>query len=170
MNAAQAYQAQLRHAHFVYNGTTADVTPEGAHWQPGGVASSVAAAMAHVVFDEDLLMGILYGQPPLAMTTFAGKTGISDPQPIVTPEWVKSVRLDLPIFRKYTEAVFAATDQSMARLTDAELDREVDLSMMGMGKQSLAWCFDVIIIGHLHNLAGEISAVKGMQGLKGYPF
>ena len=27
-----------------------------------------------------------------------------------------------------------------------------------------------LLIGHLWSLAGEISAAKGIQGLKGYPF
>jgi hypothetical protein len=27
-----------------------------------------------------------------------------------------------------------------------------------------------LVIGHLNNLTGEISALKGAQGLRGYPF
>lgn len=171
MDAAKVYQAQAQFGHFVYDGTTADVTPEVAHWQPGGTASSVGAAMAHAVFAEDnIIHGMLQGKAPVAMTSFAGKTGISDPQMFNTPEWMKSVRLDLPAFREYTKAVFAATDQYLAGLTDAELNRKIDLTNAGLGRQSVAWCLDGLVIGHLHNYSGEISAIKGAQGLKGYPF
>jgi hypothetical protein len=29
---------------------------------------------------------------------------------------------------------------------------------------------EIFVIAHLNNLAGEISAIKGTFGLKGYPF
>jgi hypothetical protein len=38
-----------------------------------------------------------------------------------------------------------------------------------MGSMPLALAFVVFVTGHLNNLCGEISAVKGTFGLKGYP-
>ena len=158
-------------AHWVFNGTTADVTAESMHWGPMGNSSTVASAMAHVVFAEDnVVHGMLQGKPPLAQTTFADKTGISELSFYNKPEWVKSVRLDLPKFREYASAVFAATDQYIASLSESDLDRELDLTSVGMGKVNLGWALAVIVIGHMHDLTGEISALKGVQGLKGYPF
>jgi hypothetical protein len=29
---------------------------------------------------------------------------------------------------------------------------------------------NVLVAGHLNNMAGELSCLKGLQGLKGYPF
>jgi hypothetical protein len=46
----------------------------------------------------------------------------------------------------------------------------MDMSFVGMGILPLATVFAVVVVGHLNNLTGEISAVKGMNGLKGYPF
>jgi hypothetical protein len=30
--------------------------------------------------------------------------------------------------------------------------------------------FSIFVTGHLNNMCGEISAAKGTEGLKGYPF
>ncbi|GEM_PF-3622591 len=47
-------------------------------------------------------------------------------------------------------------------------DKEVDIP--GMGKKNLAFIINNFVILHIANLTGEISAAKGVQGLKGYPF
>lgn len=58
----------------------------------------------------------------------------------------------------------------LAGLNDADLDRKVDLPFAGFGPQSLGWIVSNVALGHLHNHTGEISALKGVQGGKGYPF
>jgi DinB superfamily len=127
--------------------------------------------MAHLVYDEDMIVnGMLLGKAPLSATTFAGKTGISDPQFAIAPEWPTKLRLNVTEFRAYQKAVFAVTDTYLASLKESDLDRELDMTSMGMGKQNVGWAFGMLIIGHANNLAGEISALKGVQGLKGYPF
>jgi hypothetical protein len=170
MDAVTLLKEQAQFAHEVYNGTTADVTETTAHAQPTGTANSVAAAMAHIIIAEDVVIhGMLQGGAPLYASAFAGKTGCTDPQWRITPEWSRSVRItDLAAFRAYTQAVFADTDKYIAALTDSELSRMVELPPMD--KPSVAWVLGSIVIGHMHDLVGEISAAKGLQGLKGYPF
>ncbi len=51
-----------------------------------------------------------------------------------------------------------------------ELGRQLDLSTFGLGAQSLNWALYNLVIGHAVSHAGEIAAVKGVQGLKGHPF
>ncbi len=41
---------------------------------------------------------------------------------------------------------------------------------MGSDKMPLSWCLSRLVAGHLDQLAGEISALKGAQGLTGYGF
>jgi parallel beta-helix repeat protein len=41
------------------------------------------------------------------MSEWAGKTGVSQPVPRITPEWGKTVEVDLVQTRAYSEAVFA---------------------------------------------------------------
>ena len=169
LNSYLRMEAQM--AHWEFDGTTADVSEASLHQSPRGAEASVASAMAHAIFAEDsVLHGIFQGKPPLATSAFAGKTGISEPSMMNSPEWVKTVRVDLNQFRDYSKAVAAATDQYIASLKDADLDRELDLTEWGLGKVSLGWGLAVLLIGHLHDITGEISAIKGTQGLKGYPF
>ena len=171
MDAIKLLEIHLQAAHSVFDSTTADVTEESAHKGPFGTAGTVGSQMAHLVYDEDLIVsGMLAGKSPLSATTFAGKTGISDPQMAIAPEWPKNVRVKLTEFRAYQKAVFAATDAYLAGLKESDLDRELDMTSFGMGKQNVGWAFGMLIIGHANNLAGEISALKGAQGLKGYPF
>jgi len=171
MDAIKLLESHLQSAHWIFETTTADVTEESAHKGPVGTAGTVGSQMAHLVYDEDLIVnGMLMGSAPLSATTFSGKTGISDPQMAISQDWTKNVRLDLAEFRAYQKAVFAATAAYTASLKESDLDRELDMTSMGMGKQNLGWAFGVLIIGHANNLAGEISALKGAHGLKGYPF
>ena len=46
----------------------------------------------------------------------------------------------------------------------------IDLSFIGMGTLPLALVFANFVTGHCNNLCGEISAIKGAFGRKGYPF
>ena len=108
---------------------------------------------------------------------WAGKTGVSEPQPGPGDDyearfaaWSRRVRVDLPAFRAYSKAVYEATDGYLASLADSELARELDLSGMGMGKQAVGFFLAAALIGHAYCHCGEISAIKGVQGKKGYPF
>jgi hypothetical protein len=80
------------------------------------------------------------------------------------------VKVDVAACRAYAEAVYAASEAFLAGADEAVLNRSMDMSFVGMGVLPLATVFAVVVVGHLNNLTGEISAVKGMNGLKGYPF
>lgn len=56
--------------------------------------------------------------------------------------------MDLPAFRKYARAVYAATDADVAPPSDADLDRKVDTRFIG------DW--------HAAEHTGEIAALKGL--------
>jgi len=98
-----------------------------------------------------IVNGILLGKAPLSATTFEGKTGISHPQTEITPDWPRSLRVNLDYFRPYQNAVFAATDAYLASLKDSDLDRPLDMSSMGMGMQNVGWAFGMLIIGHANS-------------------
>lgn len=79
-------------------------------------------------------------------------------------EWGRRVRIDRAAFAAHTTAVFAATDEYVASLTETDLDRTIDLG----GPMSLGAVLG-IIIGNVWLHTGEISALRGPQGAKGYP-
>ncbi len=177
MDAVTLLREQFQTAHQFLEGTMADVTQEQADWTPPGVATPLGATYAHAIISEDLLMnGMFQGAAPLCMSTWTGKVGVSEMMPMPGPEWAnyeawtRSVRIDLPAIREYAQAVYNATDEYMASLTPEDLDRQLDLSGVGMGQLSLAWAISNLAMGHIHDLMGEISCLKGLQGAKGYPF
>jgi hypothetical protein len=150
---------------------TADTTYEELHWNPPGTAHSVAATYAHAVLATDWQIHSLFeGETPRFAADWAGKIGISEPQVAQTLEWAQTVRLDMSVFQEYAKVVF---DEALAYcdgLSEEDLSRPIDVSVVHAGEQPLSWCLRTLVFEHLHQLAGEISAAKGVKGLKGYPF
>ena len=165
--------------HWYLEGTIADVTAEQAHYAPPGRANPLGATYAHVVCSEDLIVnGMLRQAAPLSISTHAGKTGLSEPMPMpgssdwsdVYAAWTRRVHVDLPTLKLYGADVYAATDAYLATLSDGDLDRELDLTAVGFGKQKLGWLLNFLLLNHVGTETGEIAVLKGIQGAKGYPF
>jgi hypothetical protein len=76
--------------------------------------------------------------------------------------------MNLPSFREYAKAVYAATDAYVASLGPADLERKVDTGFVG--EQTVGYVLGNICVGHVAEHNGEIAALKGVQGLKGLPF
>lgn len=176
---ASLVREQMRSAHWLLEETMGDVTMEMAHWPPPGIALPIGAAYAHYVVAEDgMVNGLLRGGTPLYEGERAGKTGLSEIPPGPDPAtdwpaafqaWSRRVRLDLPAFRVYASAVYAGTDAYLSAASDAELDRALDLSALGLGTQKVRFVLNNVLVGHAFCHCGEISALKGIQGKKGYP-
>ena len=155
----------------------ADVTPDDAHWKPPGTALPAGAIYAHVVTSIDAIVNaILKGGAPLFASQWAGKTGLSELPPGPDPAkqgfpdwtgWSRRVTIDLPAHRKYAEAVHAAADGYLATLADADLDRSVDLSAVGLGVVTVRFMLNNAVLGHAFSHGGEISCLKGLRGKKG---
>ena len=165
--------------HWYLDGTMADVTAEQAHYAPPGRANPIGATFAHVVCSEDLVVnGMLRQQAPLLASSHANTTGLSEPMPMPgSPDWgeaygawARRVQVDLPALKAYAEAVYAATDMYLTSLSDADLERELDLSAVGFGTRKLGWMLNLLVLNHIGTETGEISVLKGIQGAKGYPF
>jgi hypothetical protein len=174
MDTASVLREQLKDSHDLLESTLADVTAEQAHWSPPGKANPLGASYAHVLMSEDMVInGLLRKQAPLAMGSWAGKLGVSEPHPAPGQDWnpwARNVKIDLDALKEYGQAVFAASDEYLAALTDSELEQGVDLSGFGLGEKSTAWVLGNVVIAHVGEHCGEISCLKGLQGAKGYPF
>jgi hypothetical protein len=84
-------------------------------------------------------------------------------------DWARGVQIDLPTLRGYAQAVYANTDAYLANMTPEEWNRPLDLTAVGMGQSTVSELLtNILLDGAAH--CGEISAVKGLQGLQGYPF
>jgi hypothetical protein len=159
-------------SHNVLEETLGETTPEQATAQPSGNANSIAANYAHVVTAEDFLINnVGFGKPPLFATTMAGKTGLSEPPTQGDwSEWAKRVQIDFPALRAYGQAVHANTDALITGASEEDLGRDIDLTSFGFGHMPLGVFIALFAGGHINMHTGEISCLKGLQGMKGYPF
>ena len=172
---AETISNQLALAHKVLEDTVAGLAAPQLHWQPNGKAHSVAANYVHVIVQEDVIISaLLKDEKPLFASTFANATGISEIPPLPTTElvnwheWGERVQIDLEAMFAYRQAVYQNTADYLASVNDVALDESIDTGFLGeMSK------FDLINLTVLTNCnwhTGEISTVKGLQGLQGYPF
>jgi hypothetical protein len=173
MTAIELLTQQLKEAHEAFLGTLDGITNEQANFQPGGKALSVGAVWIHHVEGEDAFLSAISGKPTLESGEWAGKTGASAPQPQedwanAYPKWAAEVRADSEPLFAYTRAVFAASEEYVASLKDDDLTQTRDMGPMG--SPTVLTIISSYIIGHCLSITGEISAIKGVQGLKGYPW
>lgn len=174
MNAVELLKSQIQMSHTFLDGTFADVTKEQADALPGGKAHPIGATYAHLLLAEDVILSMMVrGTQPLVMGEYAGKSGASEPPPMQgsaedTFAWANRVKVDLFQAKDYGQAVMKNTLAWVDSLSETDLDRE--LEPPGFGKQTVASMISLAAIVHVSNHCGDISALKGLQGTKGYPF
>ena len=104
---------------------------------------------------------MIQGKAPLMASAYAGKAGFSEPPPMgKRDDWANRVQVDIDPLRQYAQAVYTATDE--------ELARPLDLTSLGFGQQNVAFLLSLILL-NVYCHTGEISCLKGLQGLQGYP-
>lgn len=176
LTALQLVKDQLKEAHSTFENTVIDINAAHLHKLPGGKALPLGSLVAHLVFSEDVIVnGMILGNAPFYTALWKGKTGASVPMPamdekwsVAHEEWSRTVQVKLPELLKYMKAVFSATEYYVSTLKQKELEREINLG--SWGKKPLVSLLTGFVIAHTNNLTGEISAIKGVNGAKGYPF
>jgi len=77
---------------------------------------------------------------------------ISDLPPMLNPqkpgfpdwrEWGRRVRVDMEKLRQYAIAVYAASEAYLLSLSDGDLNRPVDLSVLGIGHSTLRYVLNM---------------------------
>jgi hypothetical protein len=177
LTVAQLLRAELDAAHQTLEATMSDVTDDVATRPAPGNANPVGSCYAHAVLSEDgIVNGILRGQAPLFASSWAQRTGTDRPMPMPgmvegdMGEWYKTVKVDLAACREYARTVYTGSEEFLSSADEGTLGRMVDMSIAGLGEIPLPVMFSIFVTGHMNNLCGEISAMKGAAGLKGYPF
>jgi hypothetical protein len=166
----------VRDARQVLDGTMADVTQAQVDFIPPGIANPLGATYAHVVCTEDMVVQGMFRQAaPLFASSWADRTGLSEPMPTPGPDWpnygpwTRRVKVDLAGVRAYAQAVAAETDYWLAGLSESDLDRPVDLTGAGLGQHTLDSAIALLVANHIGTETGEIAVLKGVQGARGYP-
>ena len=118
------------------------------------------------------VQSLLKGTDLLAATVWAGRFGASEMPPLGPggdlKGWSHRATVDPATMRAYAQAVYAETDAHIATMTAADFARPLDLSRFGFGQQTALFVLTAILVNaSMHT--GEISCLKGLQGMKGYP-
>ena len=166
MDGKAMLRQQVKTMHNYLEAAIVDCTPQVlGHRLPGATVNSPGAIYAHTIFGEDgLLNGLVRGATPVYYVQgWAQKIGMDMPQGGLEPNW--DVEFDLGLFRQYAAAVYQASDEFLVSATDADLARIVEPGFVPPLPVS-AFIAD-ILVWHAATHQGEISALKGVQGLDG---
>lgn len=149
--------------------TIQGMTEEQFNWSPPGTANPIRTTLLHMIAAEDNhIQHVVQGLPLVWETGGWGeKIGISTP-PGGGRGWdeAKDVVLALEPVLAYQAAVYAATDAYLQQVTPEELDRQVRFLGRDQSIGQVLATATAHVVGH----AGEIAALRGIQGVKGLPF
>ena len=168
-HAINLLRAQYQQSQQWFEGTMQGVTDEVAHYQPAGKTIPIAGQAVHIVTGLDFfLLGAVAKKAPLFTSSFAGKAGVSEPPPEGGDwtDWGRTVKVQVPALLAYGQAVFSAVDDYLASLDDEALENKIELGSFGV--MTLSAVFGIMLL-NTYSHVGEISCIKGLQGLQGYP-
>jgi hypothetical protein len=160
---------QMNELHRILEAAVCDCPPAVvAARLPGATINSIGAIYAHTIFGEDsLLNGLVRGQSPVYYANgWAQKVGLEMPRGGLEPDWSPDLPLDA--FREYAADVFRTTNDFLSGANTADMAKVVDagfappMPVSTFVSNVLAW--------HVATHQGEISALKGVQGLNGLAF
>lgn len=160
MDALQLLREQAAFTEDVTSSVLAQVTNQhGSWWPEGSAGNSIAATSFHIYLTEDRLVSRARGAAPL-IDQWQDRLGV-DPASL----WTAS-GLDMDQIRAYAAAVHANTKQFLEAATPADLEREIDTPR---GKRAVATSLSLALVIHKATHIGDVSALLGCQGMKGFP-
>jgi hypothetical protein len=148
--------------------TMKNMTPELFNWPAPGTANTISATFLHFINVEDYFVNELILDKPQVWQSggWSRKTGIEKP-PSIGEDWTgfKHHNVEIAPIDEYKLAVWGATDAYMSTITSAELDRMIPFAG---GQRTVA---EILMLAstQAHGHAGEIAALKGIQGVQGLP-
>jgi hypothetical protein len=159
MTTIELLSYSLSNAFGILDQVTADLTQEEADWIPPGIANPIGALYWHTVSGADYVVNKwCQGEEPLSQRAgwqsrvlLAGAPGGGQE----TLEEMQAMRVDLPVLHDYARAVAEAIQNWL---------------QTPLGSLNLAQLLETFVIWHINAHCGEISALKGCQGARGYPF
>ena len=142
------------------------LTKDDLLWAPPGVANPIGTTLLHVLIGEDrLIQSALQGKPSLwEAGRWYEQIGIIS-LPVRGHDWigVDLALLHAPALFAYAQAVEQATATYLHLLNDTHLEEQVEV--YGQAQSRAEALFSIIIHNMSH--AGEIAALKGLQGIRG---
>jgi hypothetical protein len=175
MDVLDYIKGSIADAHRFNDIAASELTEEIGLWQPSGTANTIQALVAHMTTGEDnainraIRNGEKLSEPGASNSSLFVSKGWSKELGI-PPErggqWTKGWNLNLDAFQAYRKAVHKETDAWLETLAEDDLDREV---FWFNGPNTVGGLLRMVVIHHQLLHSGEISTLKGLQGLKGLP-
>jgi hypothetical protein len=162
MNNSAMLRLQLDEAFEWLEQVVADLTPEQYAWQPEGTANPISRLHAHSLTGCDFWMNLMGLGKPMLWMTVSQRLGLPSNMMEV---WTTEAPINLADMQEYSRDLRASA-AAVADLDDADLEREVQTGVFG--KKDVAYVIRLSAL-QLALHTGEISAAKGLQGLKGLP-
>ena len=175
MNNVELIHFSLGFAFEVLEGLVSDLTQEQADWMPPGKAIPIGSLYWHIIKYVDYIVHD-WGMDQPSLRQSAGwqeKVLIASPPPDPEDPMMDlrairdGVSVDLPVLHDYARATTQVLMDWAASLTPEDLERKLPTPI---GEFNLGQVLESFIIAHINNHSGEISALKGCQGLGGYPW
>jgi hypothetical protein len=164
MNGSAYAALALRETFNLMNAASEGMDEAQYNWAPGGTCNSVAKSHVHAATSMDFFINAIAQGKPLLWTERGAKAGLpGNPMEI----WGFGGTIPMDTINAYSNEMQKIVLDYVGSLSDADLDREIDTQFFG--KKSLGWIIQLVGL-HCAGHTGDISAVKGMQGLKGLPF
>ncbi len=170
MNTVELLQFAQGNALRILKQVTEDLSQEQTDWTPPGVVNSIGSIYWHVIVSVDQVVHA-WG---MGQETLLQKDGWQEKVIVEALEDAKeyptqmiAVRVDLPTMHEYSLAVARAARDWLASLSPDDLERQINTPVGEMNLGQLVMSF---VTWHVNAHCGEIAALKGCQGAKGYPF
>jgi len=158
MNTVELLQYSFDTAFEILDAVTVDLTQEQADWRPPGVTNTIGSIYSHILTYVDIFVqdACIDGKP-------LPESVESRPKEL----WLQDVQEDITGLHERVGNVKAKVQGWLSSITPADLDikRNTPIGELNQGQM-----FDVFIIWHINAHCGEIAALKGCQGAKGYPW
>jgi hypothetical protein len=139
------------------------ITPERAAWRAeGSTTNPIGLTLLHMFQGEDAAVQEARGQPPLFQSgNWAVRIGVDHER-----VWGTTATPDLPALWEYGAAVAAATSAWLDMVSPAVLDEQIETPR---GPRPRAVRLSLSLVMHKMTHLGEVAALLGMQGIKGFP-
>lgn len=164
MDAVTYAKKALEQSFGLFNMIADGMTDQQYNMKPEGTANSIAKSHVHAMTAVDFFINGTLKGGQMGWPAFARANGLpGNPTEI----WGHTGAIPLAAMKEYSANVQKSVLEYIGSLSDADLDRELDTPFFG--KQTAAFLIqlaDMHTVGH----GGDMSAVKGLQGLKGLPF
>jgi hypothetical protein len=164
MNAGEYAKGQLEMAFGLVNACAGGMDDAQYNHAPGGTANTAAKSHVHAMTSTDFFLNNIAQGKQLLWPEFAATNNLpANPMEI----WVFAGEVPLTAMNEYARQVQNSALDYVGSLGEADFDREIETQFFG--RKSVAFLIQLAgmhAVGH----AGDMAAVKGIQGLKGLPF